>query len=205
MRLAALVLAAGASRRAGAVNKLLARDRAGCPMIVRSVGAALGSRADDVIVVLGHDRARIAGHLHAAGRAGHEHRLRVVLAHDHAEGMAASLRCGIRHAIVCRSQAALVCLGDMPLVRAGTLDRLADCLEADPAALACIPTLDGIAGNPVLWRGTLFDRLLGLTGDRGGKALLGRHAVGVREVPVDDPGIVEDFDTPERLAGYGLR
>ena len=202
-RHAALVLAGGASRRAGAANKLLACDRSGQAMIAASVGVALRSMAGLVIVVLGHDRDGIATRLDAAGLA-EAGRLQLVHAHDHAEGLAASLRCGIAQAMRAGADAALVCLGDMPLVRPSTLDRLMHRADADPEALACVPALRGEAGNPVLWRRTLFEALLSLSGDRGARGLLERHAACVRMVAVDDPGILEDFDTPERLAAYFL-
>ena len=204
MRLAALVLAAGASRRAGGVNKLLARDRSGQAMILRTVHAALRSTASEVTVVLGHDRAAVSDVLKAAGLHDGAPRLRVTWAHDHAEGIAASLRCGIARAARSGSDGALVCLGDMPLVRPETMDRLMRVLATDPAALACVPLVDGQAGNPVLWSSRLFEALLLLSGDRGGKLLLERHRASVRQVTVDDPAVLQDFDTPARLAAFAL-
>jgi len=201
VRLAALVLAAGSSRRAGAVNKLLAHDRTGRCMIVRTVAAALQSQASSVIAVLGHDAdpvgAALAGTLHA-----HPNRLHLVQAHDHDEGLAASLRCGVALAAAQQADGVLVCLGDMPLVRPETLDLLMDGLKCNAAILACLPVMNGVRGNPVLWRAPLFDALLALSGDRGGRSLLDRHAAHVQAIPVTDPGVLEDFDTPERLAAY---
>ena len=206
MRPMALVLAAGASRRAGGVNKLLARDAAGRCMVTRTVETALRSRAAAVVVVLGHQSAEIAEamrgdglHADAAVRRG---RLRLVRAPDHAAGLSASLRCGIAVARERCAPAALICLGDMPLARTATLDRLITALDDDVHALACVPTLRGRRGNPVLWRSTLFEALLTLSGDQGGRPLLARHASAVREVAVGDPGVLEDFDTPERLARF---
>ncbi len=92
----------------------------------------------------------------------------------------------------------------MPLVQTATLDLLIAALDDDSHALACVPTLHGRRGNPVLWRSALFDALLTLSGDRGGRPLLARHATAVREVAVQDPGVLEDFDTPERLAQFAI-
>ena len=203
MRLAALVLAAGASRRAGGINKLLACDRTGTPMIVRTVTAALGSRATDVIVVLGHDGAGLADALSAADLRP-DARLRLVEAEDHAQGLSASLRRGITAADSRGADGALVCLGDMPLVRPTTLDRLMAEFDREPDLVAWVPTAGGRRGNPVLWHSRLFAALLGLSGDAGGRLLLKQHASRVREVPVEDPGVLEDFDTPERLEAYGV-
>ena len=203
MRLAALVLAAGASRRAGGINKLLACDRTGTAMIVRTVTAVLDSRATEVIVVIGHDAAPLADALSAADLHPHA-RLRVVEADDHARGLSASLRCGIAAAVGCGADGALVCLGDMPLVRPATLDRLMTEFGREPGRIAWVPTAGGRRGNPVLWHSHLFAALLELSGDAGGRLLLKQHAPRVREVPVEDPGVLEDFDTPERLEVYAM-
>jgi molybdenum cofactor cytidylyltransferase len=202
MRLAALVLAAGASCRAGPVNKLLARDKGGQMMIARTVTSVLESRANAVIIVLGHDAAAVTAALDAAGMRPDGARLRLTHAHDHAEGLSASLRHGIAIAAEAQAEGALVCLGDMPLVRPTTLDRIMAELAGDPQARACAPIMNASRGNPVLWHQSLFTELLALSGDRGGRLLLDRHAARVRDVPVDDPGIFEDFDTPDRLEAY---
>ena len=199
MRVAALVLAAGASRRAGGVNKLLARDAAGRSMIARSVATARRSQAERVIVVLGCDRHAVAAALEAAGL-GAQDGLVLTYSQDHADGLSASLRCGIVHAD--GADAALVCLGDMPRVRSRTLDALIARMRADDSLHACVPTLAGARGNPVLWRNTMFAGLCALAGDRGGRTLLDQTALRVLNVDVDDPGVGQDFDTPERLADY---
>jgi molybdenum cofactor cytidylyltransferase len=176
-------------------------------MLVRTIEAALRSRATQVIVVLGHESAAVAAALDAAGLnaaslgAGRE-RLQLTHAEDHGAGLSASLRRGVALAAERRMDGVLVCLGDMPLVRPATLDLLLRQPEIDARALAWVPTMQGERGNPVLWRSTLFEALLGLSGDRGGRLLLERHAPHVREVPVGDPGVLEDFDTPQRLASY---
>ena len=181
----ALVLAGGAGRRARPWDKLLTRDRSGQPMIARTLGAVGASGADPVVLVLGHEAARIrvacpgAAFLHAA---------------DHAEGLAASLRCGI---------AALVCLGDMPLVLPATIDRLLGAWRAAcPRPDAVLPVSNGCRGNPVLWDRRMFETLLGLRGDNGARALLDRPHHAVLAVETDDPGVLEDFDTPARLASF---
>ncbi|UPG71484.1 molybdopterin-binding/glycosyltransferase family 2 protein [Roseomonas gilardii subsp. gilardii] len=190
---AALVLAAGLSRRMGPVNKLLAEDAAGRPMIARTVDHVLASRADPVIVVTGHERERVEAAL--AGRP-----VRFVHAPDHAEGLSASLRAGLE-AVPEDSEGALVCLGDMPLVGPGTLDRILD--GFDPAAGRSVvqPVHEGQPGNPVLWGREFFAEIRALTGDRGARGLLARHAAHLATVPVTEDSVLRDFDTPEALAG----
>ncbi|PZP43386.1 MAG: 4-diphosphocytidyl-2C-methyl-D-erythritol kinase [Azospirillum brasilense] len=188
---AALVLAAGLSRRMGPVNKLLAEDAAGRPMIARTVDHVLASRAEPVIVVTGHERERVEAAL--AGRP-----VRFVHAPDHAEGLSASLRAGLG-AVPAVCEGALVCLGDMPLVGPGTLDRILD--GFDPAAGRSVvqPVHEGQPGNPVLWGREFFTEIGALTGDRGARGLLALHAAHLAAVPVTEDSVLRDFDTPEAL------
>ena len=187
----ALVLAAGLSRRMGPVNKLLAEDAAGRPMIARTVDHVLASRAEPVIVVTGHERERVEAAL--AGRP-----VRFVHAPDHAEGLSASLRAGLG-AVPAVCEGALVCLGDMPLVGPGTLDRILD--GFDPAAGRSVvqPVHEGQPGNPVLWGREFFTEIGALTGDRGARGLLALHAAHLAAVPVTEDSVLRDFDTPEAL------
>ncbi|HEX4259584.1 MAG TPA: NTP transferase domain-containing protein, partial [Acetobacteraceae bacterium] len=108
---AAIVLAAGRSRRMAPRNKLLVPDAAGRPMVARVVDSVLGSLARPVIVVTGHQAAEIQQAL--AGR-----KVRIVHAELFADGLAESLKAGIR-AVPPEAGAAIVCLGDMPLVGSG--------------------------------------------------------------------------------------
>ncbi len=197
----ALVLAAGVSRRAGTVNKLLSRDRDGRCMIVRSVTAACRSQAARVIVVLGHDHLAVAAALDQAGLT-REARLRLTETRDYTAGLSASLRQAVSCAAAEGAEGVMVCLGDMPLVRSSTLDHLMARMCGDASAQACVPMMDRQRGNPVLWRRTQFDALLALDGDKGARALLDGHGRRVLEVAVDDPGVLADFDTPEQIARY---
>ena len=173
-------------------------------MIVRTVNSVLRSRVGTVIIMLGHDAAAVAAALDAAGLHADGGRLAVTRIDDHDEGLSASLRHGVSCAVEQGSDSLLVCLGDMPLVRPQTCDRLLDGMAADAHTVACVPVLDGQRGNPVLWSRSMFGALLQLSGDRGGRLLLERHAAAVREVAVDDPGVLEDFDTPDRLMSYAM-
>jgi len=187
---AAIVLAAGKASRMGA-NKLLA-ELDGEPLVRHAVRAALGSPAHRVVVVTGNDAERVGAAL--AG-------LDVELVHnpDHATGMASSLRAGI--AAVPDAAGALICLGDMPRV---TVDHLAAVIAAFDAAdddgAIVVPTCDRKRGNPVLWGRRRFAEIAALTGDVGARALIERYPESVHWVPIDDPAILIDVDTPDALA-----
>ncbi len=190
---AAIVLAAGRSRRMAPRNKLLVPDATGRPMIARVVDNVLASGARPVVVVTGHQASEVEHAL--AGR-----KVRVVHAADYAEGLAESLKEGIR-AVPPEAGAAVVCLGDMPLVGAAVIDRLLAAYDPEEGRTIVLPTFRGKQGNPMLWDRRYFPEILAITGDSGARHLLGRYLDAVAEVEVADEAVLRDFDTVELLAG----
>jgi molybdenum cofactor cytidylyltransferase len=188
MSVAAVILAAGRSTRMGA-NKMLA-DIGGEPLIRRTVRAVLASRARPVVLVTGHEPEKLAESI--AG-------LDIVSIRNplYAEGLSTSLIAGTA-ALPKSAQAALICLGDMPLIGPAVLDGLIARFEEEPGASAVVPAYGGAWGNPVLLSGKLFALVATLRGDAGARKLLqGRSDVSVLEVK--DPAILIDADTPEAL------
>ena len=189
-KIAALVLAAGRSTRFGVENKLLAPFH-GQPMLVAVLDKARGAGCDPVLVVTGHEAEAIR--VAAEGRASD-----FLHNPDYAEGLSTSLKAGIA-ALPEDVAAALIFLGDMPRVSGVTLNRLAMAAAEKPGMAAFVPTFEGRWGNPVLIRRALFPSLQQLHGDQGARKLLEANRDMVEEVPVDDPGILADFDTKEAL------
>ena len=185
----AVVLAAGLSRRMGGANKLLL-EQGGVAIVARSADAALASRARPVVVVVGHDSERVRAAL--AGRG-----VVFVQNPEPSAGLASSLRLGI--AALERVDGAVVCLGDMPWVRAEHIDALIAAFDASAARPICVPTWERKRGNPVLWPARYFAEIAALTGDRGAHPLLEAHAREICFVPVADAGVTLDVDTPEAL------
>jgi molybdenum cofactor cytidylyltransferase len=191
-RVAAVVLAAGRSTRKGGPHKLIA-EIAHRPLVRIAAEEALASRAKPVIVVTGHQRPEVEQAL--AG-------LPVTIVHnpDFAQGLGTSLRTGIA-AVPPEADAAIVCLGDMPHVDAGLVDRLIGAFDPARGALVVVPTFEGKRGNPVLWSRRFFPDLMAVEGDVGARHLIGRYPEAVVEVAVDDRGAFVDIDTPEALTG----
>jgi molybdenum cofactor cytidylyltransferase len=175
----------------GGPNKLLA-EIGGKPLVRIVVEAALASRARPVIVVTGHQRERVEAAL--AG-------LPVSFAHNphFAEGLGTSLKTGIA-ALPADVDGAIVCLGDMPQVDAGLIDRLIGGIDPDKGALVVVPTIDGKRGNPVVWSRRFFADLMTVEGDVGARYLIGRYPEAVVEVPLTGNAALTDVDTPEALA-----
>lgn len=189
-RIAAIVLAAGQSRRMG-TNKLV-EEVGGMPMVARVVDAVLASAAAPVVVVTGHQQQVVAAAL--AGRP-------VTLVHNpaHGEGLSTSLKAGIA-ALPGDVDGALVCLGDMPGVAPSALDRLIAAYAPAEGRAICVPTFGGKRGNPVLWDRRFFAEMMEIAGDVGARHLVGAHADHVAEVEIGDDGVLIDVDTPEALA-----
>ena len=197
-RIAALVLAAGQSRRMGVCNKLLASID-GIPMVARAVDAAIvgleaGMEAGvngGVYVVTGHEHEQVAGAL--AGRDVH-------LVHNprYAAGLSTSLASGLE-ALAPDVDAALVCLGDMPRVRAAHIKRLVEAFDPLEGRAICVPMWAGKRGHPVLWARRFFAEMSEIKGDVGARHLLGEYAELLCEIPVDDDGVLLDVDSPGAL------
>jgi molybdenum cofactor cytidylyltransferase len=192
-RIAAVVLAAGRSTRAGATNKLLAPID-GVPMVVRAVIRISESGASPIIVVTGFEAERVRAALADAG---------VTFAHNpnFAQGMAGSISAGIE-ALPGDVAAALVCLGDMPAIEAAEIKQLMAAFDAEGTAAICAPIAQGRRGNPVLFARRFFPELLALRGDSGAKMVIAAHGDVVAEVPMAGSGTLVDLDTNEEIAGF---
>ena len=189
-RIGAVVLAAGQSRRMGAVNKLLA-DIGGTPMVARVVDTVLASRARPVVVVVGHEAAQVREAL--AGRD-----VRFVDNPEFADGISTSLKRGLR-ALPDGIDGALVCLGDMPRVAADQLNRLIAAFNPVEGRAICVPTVHGKRGNPVLFARRFFAEMDSVSGDVGARHLIGESPELVCEVEMPDGGVLLDVDTPQAL------
>ena len=186
-----VVLAAGRSTRMGGPNKLLAVHQ-GKPLVRHAVEHALEAGIGPVCVVTGHQ-----GEAVAAALAG----LPVDVVHnpEFASGLSSSVRAGVA-ALGDAADGAVIVLGDMPLVSPPIMRRLAAVFREHPEAKAVVPTMLGERGNPVLIGRALFGAVAALQGDVGARRLIDAAGAHVVEVPVDDPGIHRDIDTPDALA-----
>lgn len=197
-QVAALILAAGRSRRMAPLNKLLVSDNKGVAMVARVVDQALASQARPVIVVTGHERDRVEEVL--AGRP-------VIFAHaqDYAQGLSASLKAGLA-ALPPGIDGVMICLGDMPLVSAAMMDRLLAAFDPEEGRAIVQPTFRGKQGNPMLWAREFLPAMMEVTGDVGARHLAALHAARLVEVEMPDDGVLRDFDTTEALKtapGFG--
>ena len=192
----AIVLAAGASQRFGADNKLLASIGAE-PLVRRVVQALVRGRITDIVIVTGHERALIEAAVDA---------LPVRFAHNEnwASGMASSIVASVS-ALPADVDGAFIVPGDMPFLTATVIERLAGVFDEDGRASIVYPaTSGGEQRNPVLWPRRFFGKLAALSGPQGAKQLLA--ALGAESIAVTiDDHVFTDIDTEADLAAARAR
>ena len=190
----ALVLAAGRSTRMGTINKLLVP--VGGRAMVRAVVQQLeGSIVRPIVVVTGHEAERVGQAL-----AGTEARL----VHNPAyrEGLSGSIRAGL--SVLSESaDAAIICLGDMPLVASRHVDKLVAAFDPEEGREICVPVFEGKRGNPVLFARRFFEEVAAVRGDVGARHLIGEYEEHVCEVAMDDRAVLFDVDSPQALDELG--
>jgi molybdenum cofactor cytidylyltransferase len=92
----------------------------------------------------------------------------------------------------------LVALGDMPFVRRATIAALRDALAAGAPLVA--PYWRARRGHPVGLAKRFYKDLSALSGDVGAKQLIRENERTLVKIPVGDPGVIRDIDTPGDLA-----
>lgn len=187
----ALVLAAGRGARMGRTKQLL--PMGGRPLLALVIDAALGSVADEVVVVLGHE----AGEIRSALADGWTGRLRFVENVDYERGQSSSLVAGIA-AVDPRSEAVVVLLGDQPTVSSADIDRVIEASTRDGVVAVRAMYDEGaaaVAGHPTLIGRALWDEVRGVRGDKGARDVLARHGDHVLRVQIGKPPPA-DVDTP---------
>ena len=189
MSLAGVVLAAGRSARMGSPKALL--DFLGRPFAVRILEALEVLEVKTRVVVLGPDAPRILPLIA-------DHDCMIVENHEPETGPIASLRAALRALQPVQPSAALVWPVDLPHVRVTSVERVIEA-HRRTGAVAVVPTFAERRGHPVVWGSALFRELLEspkATQD-GARAVLHAHAKGVVAVPVDDPAVIDEVNTPE--------
>lgn len=184
--IAAIVLAAGQSRRMGQ-NKLLLPYGAATVIetIVDEIAACPQVR--DLVVVTGHERERIEAQLSPR-------RVRCVFNPDYARAdMLVSIQTGLR-ALTSSVDAALIVLGDQPRLRRDIVQRVIEAAEPDRLI---IPSFKMKRGHPILIPRAMWPAILALPPQAMLRDLIHAHAEHIRYVIVDDDSVLRDIDTPD--------
>jgi molybdenum cofactor cytidylyltransferase len=161
VNVAAVILAAGSSSRLGTPKQLLQFE--GTSLLRRAALAASGSRAAEVIVLLGSDASAMMKELKGL-------RVRTVKNSLWREGIGSSIRRAVS-ALGSGCDGVLILLCDQPRLTSAHLDSLLDAFALRPDRPAA-SKYGGVAGVPALFPRAMFGELLSLTGDSGAKRVL---------------------------------
>jgi len=186
VRVSAILLAAGESRRMGKFKQLL--PLSGKSFVKCCVDNLLASKASEVIVVTGHKESAIRDEL--INRP-------VKLAHnpEYLKGMAASVKHGFE-AVSPHSDAALIALVDQPQIGPDLIDRLIDSYETD-RPLITIPTYLNRNGHPIIVDMRLRDEVAAMDIKLGLRQVIHAHSAGVARIAVSSDVVLIDADYPE--------
>ena len=183
--LAAVVPAAGYSRRMGDFKPLLAFGAA--TVIERVIATIREAGVKTIRVVVGWQADRLIPVLERSG-------VPWVKNERFDDGMYTSIQVGVG-SLPANAVAFFLVPGDMPLVRDTTLIRLIAEWDAQPGGIL-YPCHEGHRGHPPLIAAEYIPEILREMPPEGLRELLMRHAGDAREIEVADPGILVDLDTP---------
>jgi len=183
----AVVLAAGASRRMGRPKALL--QLGGGTFVLAVVNALTRAGIADIFVIVRDDT-----HDAIAAALPDTPAVRVVVNTRAEEGQLSSLITGLDTADAPGVSGVLVTLVDVPLVTPATVRTLI--ARAGSSASPILRAVHGGRhGHPVIFKREVFAALRGADPALGAKAVM--REIGVEDIDVDDPGILQDFDTPD--------
>ncbi len=171
--IAALVLAAGGSRRLGRPKQLEAWGRT--TLLGHVVERVRSFPVDEAWIVLGADINAVLTNVDLTG-------FGVIENPEWEEGLASSLRAGLDALTrMSKVDAVMIVLGDQPEISTEVVTQLVE-RHRGSKAMAIVPKYRYTAGNPVIVRRELWPRLMSLEGDEGAKRLLTAHPEWVEEV-----------------------
>lgn len=195
--IAALVLAAGGSRRLGRPKQL--EPWGNTTLLGRVVDEARALPGiDEVWVVLGANLESIMEKVDLDGCG-------IIENPEWEEGFASSLRVGLDALTrLSKAESALIMLGDQPGVLPEVVAELM-AVARKRGHPAIVPKYRYVRGNPVIIKRSLWGRVMALSGDEGARQLLQAHPEWVDEVWVDSlpPRDVDTVADVEELRPRG--
>jgi CTP:molybdopterin cytidylyltransferase MocA len=192
--LSSVVLAAGESKRMGSLLKALLplRESTFLEVVVKTM---MEAGSDEVLVVTGHAHEKIRASVKLPGA-------RLLVNVDWKNGQLSSLQTAVR-ALSPESEGMLFTPVDHPLVDVSTYRTLIERWNEQCDRMV-IPRYEGRKGHPAIFPSRLYKPLLHDDLEGGARDLIYCEIDRVLFVPVNDPGVIEDIDTPEdyrRLIG----
>ena len=191
--ISAIILAAGLSSRMGQPKLLL--PWGGTTVLGQVVSTFAAAGVEDIIVVTGGGRGQIE---RLVADLAPDYPLRAVYNPLYVRGqMLSSIRAGLA-ALDSQTHAALIGLGDQPLVREDTLRRICAAFVRTGSPLV-IPSFQNRRGHPWLAARPLWAKIMALPASTTPRQFLNTYDGQVEYVTTDE-SILRDLDTPEDYA-----
>jgi len=184
-----IILAAGASARMGSPKPLL--DLGGTPALTRILQACKDAALSRPIVVLGHAAFEVR-------RAVDPAMADLTVNPVPERGMTSSLQTGLE-ILPAEARGFLLFPADYPLVTWEDLVLLEERFEHDHRHQIYLPTYEGKRGHPVACDRAVAEEILALDPLDPTHLVIRKDPKRVMEVPVKNPWVCRDLDTPEDL------
>ena len=184
--IAAVILAAGQSRRMGQPKLLLPWGNT--TVLGQALAVFAEAGIEEIVVVTGGTREQVEALVGASAR--------TVFNPEYAEGeMLSSIQVGLG-ALGPSTRAALISLGDQPQVQKETVRAVCEAYARSQSPLV-VPSHHLRRGHPWLADRSVWPELLSLPAGQTPREFLNAHAGLIHYVNIDTPTILEDLDTPE--------
>jgi len=187
--IAAVILAAGESRRMGSHKALL--PYRGVSFVDHLMAATRHPRIGLTRVVLGAGADEISGKLKLPSS-------QVVINREWEKGPLSSLRAALQSLPDGGTEGLLLCLVDHPLITSHLVSELIEVFDATGKSIV-LPTYHGRRGHPVLFRNTLYGELMAAPLDVGARAVVRAHADDIAAVPTEEEGVILNLNDPDTL------
>jgi molybdenum cofactor cytidylyltransferase len=195
IKAAAVLLAAGLSRRMGERNKLLIEIE-GKPLVRRTAKAYLAAGID-LHIVLGHEAEQVRAALRD---------LPAVFVHnpDYTEGQPASIRAGIA-SLTGGYTATLIALADQAALTADDIGSLVKAFAADGSRRILVPYHQSRRGNPVIFPVRLIEEMRSQGREAVPRSFIDSHPELVYRYEAPNDHTVIDIDTPDDVIAFERR
>jgi len=187
--IAALILAAGESRRMGSPKALIPYH--GLTFVEHLLAATRHPRVGVTRVVLGAGAGEIRTKLPVKDS-------QIVVNEEWERGPLSSIQAGLRSLPDNDVEAALICPVDHPLVTLRLVGAMIGAFDRSGKAIV-LPTYLGRRGHPVLFAKRLFAGLMNAPMDVGARAVVRAHPDEIESVPTEEEGVVLNLNDPAAL------